>query len=152
MTYPLSPTHRYREAMADDEDPAEEITYFLGIPVTAAGKARARRQLDEARARMTPERVNEMRARIGLPPVDPATAATRRIRLGMPVPASRQYPEAMEHDTDAQTDSAAATAAVGTPQGREDARKLLADGRDRMSRQDWDALREQFGVRVRHVA
>jgi hypothetical protein len=58
----------------------------------------------------------------------------------------------MEHDTDAQSDSAPATAGVGTPQGRERARRLLADGRDRMSQQDWADLRERFGVRVRHVA
>ena len=45
--------------------------FVMGIRVTAEGRGRARRRLDEAQARLTPERLNEMRAQVGLPPFDP---------------------------------------------------------------------------------
>ena len=50
------------------DDGERVVDVFLGIPVTAEGKARARAQLDAARARLTPERLNEIRAQVGMPP------------------------------------------------------------------------------------
>jgi hypothetical protein len=52
-----------REPQADE---------FLGIPVTAGGKAQARRRRLAAQAKLTPERLSELRAKVGMPP---ATAA-----------------------------------------------------------------------------
>ena len=69
MTVPAGPRGQYPEVMAHDVEPQETDTEFLGIPVTAAGKAKARRQLAAARARLTPERLNEMRALVGVAPV-----------------------------------------------------------------------------------
>jgi vacuolar-type H+-ATPase subunit E/Vma4 len=58
--------------MADDgvrEDPDEVVAMVGGfIPVTRAGKTRARRTLDEAAARFNPEARAELRAQLGLPP------------------------------------------------------------------------------------
>jgi hypothetical protein len=41
------------------------------IPVSAEGKARARRKLDDARARMTPEKWAALRAQFGIRPRNP---------------------------------------------------------------------------------
>ncbi|MEU8301331.1 hypothetical protein AB0C04_29090 [Micromonospora sp. NPDC048909] len=46
---------------------SEEILAAAGIVVTAEGKARARRKLDDAERRWTPELDAELRAQIGLP-------------------------------------------------------------------------------------
>ncbi len=56
----------------------------------------------------------------------------------------------MEQDAERQ-DTGTPTEA-GTPEGRAWARRVLDEGRARMSEQDWAALREQFGVRARRVA
>jgi hypothetical protein len=50
--------------MAPDEpQTAADTVDERGITLTAAGRARARRQLDEADARMTPQRRAEIRAK-----------------------------------------------------------------------------------------
>ncbi|MFI6266687.1 hypothetical protein [Micromonospora sp. NPDC051006] len=46
---------------------SEEILAAAGIVVTPEGKARARRKLDDAERRWTPELDAELRAQIGLP-------------------------------------------------------------------------------------
>ncbi|TDB75430.1 hypothetical protein E1258_19095 [Micromonospora sp. KC207] len=46
---------------------SEEILAAAGIVVDDQGKARARRKLDEAQRRWTPELDAELRAQIGLP-------------------------------------------------------------------------------------
>lgn len=60
--------------MGELNERGEVIVEMVGgfIPVTAEGKARARKKLADARARRTPERLNEMRAKVGMPAV-PAT-------------------------------------------------------------------------------
>jgi hypothetical protein len=45
----------------------EELSAALGVEITEEGKARARRELDEHRAAMTPERWNALRAKLGMP-------------------------------------------------------------------------------------
>lgn len=58
--------------MSDDaprEDPDEVVEMVGGfIPVTRAGRARARRTLEEAAARFNPEARAQLRAQLGLPP------------------------------------------------------------------------------------
>jgi hypothetical protein len=55
--------------VSDEQRDDEVIEYVAGfIPVTAAGKARARRKLDEAAARFDPQAREDLRARLGLPP------------------------------------------------------------------------------------
>lgn len=50
-----------------DEQRDEVVEYVAGfIPVTAAGKARARAKLDAAAARMTPEKWAALRAQFGV--------------------------------------------------------------------------------------
>lgn len=41
---------------------------LAGLDITPEGRARARRELDEARKRLTRERVDALRAEVGLPP------------------------------------------------------------------------------------
>ena len=41
---------------------------LAGLDITPEGRAQARRELDEARSRLTRERVDALRAQIGLPP------------------------------------------------------------------------------------
>ena len=41
---------------------------LAGFDITPEGRARARRKLDEARKRLTRERLDAMRAQVGLPP------------------------------------------------------------------------------------
>lgn len=58
--------------MEQDANPREDMAASLasvGIQVSEEGKARARRLLDDARRRLTPARLNEMRARVGLEPI-----------------------------------------------------------------------------------
>jgi hypothetical protein len=43
-----------------------------GVEVTSEGRERYRRRLAAARARLTPETLDEMRAQVGLPPRNPA--------------------------------------------------------------------------------
>lgn len=76
MRVPVLRTRRYPEGMAlqvgDLNEQGERVVeLFAGfIPVTAEGKARARVKLDEARARMTPEKWAELRAQFGVHPRD----------------------------------------------------------------------------------
>jgi hypothetical protein len=49
----------------------QAVEHFLGIPVTAEGKARARRQLDAARDRHNPQARAEFLSRIGMDPNRP---------------------------------------------------------------------------------
>lgn len=45
------------------------VELFAGfIPVTAEGKARARKKLDDARARMSPEKYAALREQLGMRP------------------------------------------------------------------------------------
>ncbi|MBM0201812.1 hypothetical protein JNW90_00915 [Micromonospora sp. STR1s_5] len=46
---------------------SDDVLAAAGIVVDAAGKARARRKLDEGQKRWTPELDAELRAQIGLP-------------------------------------------------------------------------------------
>jgi hypothetical protein len=46
----------------------EELSAALGVEITEEGKARARRKLDEAAARMTPERWNANRQQLHMAP------------------------------------------------------------------------------------
>jgi hypothetical protein len=41
---------------------------LAGLDITPEGRARARRELDGARKRLTRERVDALRAQVGLPP------------------------------------------------------------------------------------
>jgi hypothetical protein len=41
---------------------------LAGLDITTEGRARARRKLDEARKRLTQERVDALRTQVGLPP------------------------------------------------------------------------------------
>jgi hypothetical protein len=41
---------------------------LAGLDITPEGRAKARRELDEARKRLTRERVDALRAQVGLPP------------------------------------------------------------------------------------
>lgn len=53
--------------MSDERREDEVVEYVAGfIPVTAAGKARARRKLNEAAERMTPEKWAALRLQFGL--------------------------------------------------------------------------------------
>ena len=55
--------------MSDEHREDEVVEYVAGfLPVTAAGKARARRKLDEAAARFDPRARAALRAELGLPP------------------------------------------------------------------------------------
>jgi hypothetical protein len=54
--------------MSDEQSEDEVVEYVAGfIPVTAAGKARARRKLAEAAARFDPVARAALRAQLGLP-------------------------------------------------------------------------------------
>lgn len=113
------------------------VELFAGfIPISTEGKARARKRLDEARARMTPEMFAALRAQLGMSP-------TPRRRI-------RGYPDGMAHDTEHQ--DAGTPTEVGTPEGRAWARKVLAEARARMTEQDWSELQERFGRRERRAA
>ncbi len=69
MTVPVSPTRRYPEVMAEEQREDEVVEYVAGfIPVTDAGKARARAKLDAAAARMTPEKWAALREQFGVRP------------------------------------------------------------------------------------
>lgn len=73
MTVPASRTRRYPEGMSQSTpDVREDMTAMLaaaGIVVTAEGRKRARAKLNAARERLTPQRVDEVRAEVGLPPL-----------------------------------------------------------------------------------
>lgn len=57
----------------------------------------------------------------------------------------------MEQDANPLSDEPPA-AVVGTPEGRAEARRLLDEGRERMTERDWDDLRVKFGRRQRQIA
>jgi hypothetical protein len=57
---------------------------LAGLDITLEGRARARRKLDEARKRLTRERIDAMRTQVGLPPRGTRPAASRaRQTLGL---------------------------------------------------------------------
>jgi hypothetical protein len=51
---------------------AAAVLAAAGVKVTEDGLARYRERLAKARARLTPEALDEMRAQVGLPPRNPA--------------------------------------------------------------------------------
>jgi hypothetical protein len=55
----------------------------------------------------------------------------------------------MEQDANPQHELAAG---VGTPEGLARAKRLLDEGRERMTEQDWDDLRVKFGRRQRQIS
>jgi hypothetical protein len=68
VSYPHPETRRYPEGMEHEAEPQRETTEFLGIPVTAEGKARARQNLDDADRRRDPQRRAKLRALLHLAP------------------------------------------------------------------------------------
>jgi hypothetical protein len=112
------------------------IAVVHGIPITAEGKARARVKLDAARAGMTPENWAALRAKLGM------DASPRARRPG--------YAGAMGQDTE--REDVPRPTEIGTPEGRAWARKVLDEGRARMTDADWQRLRDRFGHRERHIA
>lgn len=71
MTIPVLPTRRYPEGMSQPTgDVRTSVAALLaeaGVTVTDEGMAKYRRRLAAARARLTPEVLDDMRAQVGLP-------------------------------------------------------------------------------------
>ena len=65
------PSGGYSGVMGQDANPQPTVDLNEGVDPVKRAEARAwaKRVLAEARAQRTPERLNEMRAKIGMPPV-----------------------------------------------------------------------------------
>lgn len=72
MTVPLAGRGGYPRGMpssADQQPEAVDLNAGADPQERAEARAWAKRVLAEARARRTPERLNEMRAKVGMPPL-----------------------------------------------------------------------------------